>query len=44
MADYGTLMIANLKPGRRDAFLDAGQRWVLERKVPRVRGPRRARG
>lgn len=34
MPDYGTLMIANLKPGRRDALLDAGRRWVLERQVP----------
>ena len=34
MADYGTFMIANLKPGRRDALLDAGRRWVAERRAP----------
>ncbi|HVM07017.1 MAG TPA: nuclear transport factor 2 family protein [Candidatus Limnocylindrales bacterium] len=33
MPDYGTLMIANLKPGRRDALLGAEQRWVAERQV-----------
>lgn len=34
MSDYGTVMIANLKPGRLEAFLDAGRRWILERQVP----------
>jgi len=34
MPDYGTLMIGKLKPGRLEAFLEAGERWVLERQVP----------
>lgn len=34
MPDYGTFMIANLRPGRRDELLDAGRRWLAERKIP----------